>query len=101
MKSSDILSSVTLPCGATIGHRLAKAAITEGLADERGWPTPELERLYTGWADSGFALMVSGNIIVDAEHIERPGNIIIDREPTMEQRGKLIALTTAARQHGA
>ena len=31
-------------------------AITEGLANARGWPTPALERLYDGWAKGGFGL---------------------------------------------
>ena len=97
----ELLSPVTLPCGAIIAHRLAKPAITEGLADPAGWPTEALERLYSAWADSGFALMITGNIIVDADHIERPGNIIIDRPPGPEQRAKLKAWTTLARRHGA
>ena len=37
---------LSLPCGAVIPNRLAKAAMTEGLATPGGVPTPELERLY-------------------------------------------------------
>ncbi|MCB9993465.1 MAG: NADH:flavin oxidoreductase/NADH oxidase family protein [Hyphomicrobiaceae bacterium] len=92
---------VTLPCGAVIEHRLAKAAITEGLADPRGWPTKRLERLYSGWADVGFPLMITGNVIVDADHIERPGNVIIDRVPGKAQREALEDWVAAGRKHGA
>ena len=97
----DLLAPLTLPCGAQIGHRLVKPAITEGLADPAGEPTEQLERLYQMWADTGFALMISGNIVVDAEHIERPGNVIIDREPSEEMRRKLTHWTGIVRQHGA
>jgi 2,4-dienoyl-CoA reductase-like NADH-dependent reductase (Old Yellow Enzyme family) len=37
---------LTLPCGATLPNRLAKAAMTEGMASPNGVPTAELERLY-------------------------------------------------------
>jgi len=39
-------SELELPCGAVLPNRLAKAAMTEGLATPDGRPTPELERLY-------------------------------------------------------
>ncbi len=71
---SNILAQpVTLPCGAVIPNRLAKAAMTEGLATPRGVPTPELDRLYGLWSDGGAGLLLSGNIQVDADHLERPG----------------------------
>lgn len=97
----DLLSPLRLPCGAEIGHRLVKPSITEGLADPSGEPTDRLERLYGQWADAGFALMISGNIIVEADHLERPGNVIIDRQPSAERMRKLRSWTSLARQHGA
>ena len=97
----DLLSSLRLPCGAEIAHRLVKPAITEGLADPAGEPTEALETLYRGWADVGYALMISGNIIVDADHLERPGNVVIDGLPSPEMRRKLAHWTGVARRHGA
>src|SRR3569833_4131183 len=97
----ELLSPLQLPCGAVIAHRLVKPAITERLSDPTGTPTDPLERLYSQWADMGFALMISGNIIVDGDHIERPGNIIVDRPPNQEQTRRLRALTAVARRHGA
>jgi 2,4-dienoyl-CoA reductase-like NADH-dependent reductase (Old Yellow Enzyme family) len=90
-----------LPCGAVLPNRLAKPAITEGLATPRGWATPELERLYEGWARGGFGLLISGNIIVDADHLERPGNVIIDQTPYGEEGARLRKWTAVARRHGA
>lgn len=71
---------LTLPCGATIKNRLCKAAMTEGLADTLGYPTPELNNLYKVWAEGGAGLLITGNVQVDGDHLERPGNMIIDGE---------------------
>ena len=89
-----------LPCRARLANRLAKAAITEGLADPRGWPTPALQTLYRGWSDAGFGLLISGNILVDGDHLERPGNVIIDRECPAQARA-LRAWTACATRDGA
>jgi 2,4-dienoyl-CoA reductase-like NADH-dependent reductase (Old Yellow Enzyme family) len=85
-----------LPCGATIPNRLAKAAMTEGLATARGVATPELERLYGLWSDGGAGMLLTGNIQVDRDHLERPGNVIIDGEADEEQRAALAAWAQAA-----
>lgn len=69
---------LTLPCGAKLPNRLAKAALTEGLATPDGVPTPQLERLYRLWSDGGAGLLITGNIQVDRNHLERPGNVVID-----------------------
>lgn len=99
--SATLNDPFPLPCGAVLANRLAKPAITEGLASARGWPTPALERLYDGWSNGGFGLLISGNIIVDADHLERPGNVIISQTPTSEEAGRLRHWTAAARRHGA
>ncbi|MCB1706201.1 MAG: NADH:flavin oxidoreductase/NADH oxidase family protein [Halioglobus sp.] len=98
---SEILNqTLTLPCGASIPNRIAKAAMTEGLADPAGVPTPELERLYGLWSDGGAGLLLSGNIQVDADHLERPGNVIIDREPDAAMRAALSRWAAAATRNG-
>jgi 2,4-dienoyl-CoA reductase-like NADH-dependent reductase (Old Yellow Enzyme family) len=99
--ATTLTDSLRLPCGAVLSNRLAKAAITEGLADPRGWPTEALERLYGHWAAGGFGLMITGNVIVDGDHLERPGNVIIDSEPSAEQMAKLKSWTKIATQSGA
>lgn len=91
---------LVLPCGATLPNRLGKAAMTEGLADSRGLPTPELERLYGIWADGGAGLLLSGNIQIDADHLERPGNVILNREPDEAGREAFRRWTAAATRNG-
>ena len=98
--STSLNDALRLPCGARLANRIAKAAITEGLADPRGWPTPDLERLYEGWASSGFGLLISGNIIVDDDHLERPGNVIIDPD-SQDQAPALRSWTAKATPGGS
>ncbi len=98
---STILSQqLTLPCGAVIPNRLAKAAVTEGLATPQGLPTPELERLYGLWSDGGAGMLLSGNIQVDADHLERPGNVVIDREPDEAMHAALSRWAKTATRNG-
>ena len=91
---------LTLPCGAQIKNRLCKAAMTEGLATAQGIPTDALQRLYAVWSDSGAGILLSGNVQIDADHLERPGNVVIDKEPDDEMRAALTAWTQAGTQHG-
>jgi 2,4-dienoyl-CoA reductase-like NADH-dependent reductase (Old Yellow Enzyme family) len=98
--SDTLAAPLTLPCGATLPNRIAKAAMTEGLATPLGLPTPELERLYGLWSDGGAGLLLSGNIQVDADHLERPGNVIIDREPDAAMREALSRWAQAGTRNG-
>lgn len=91
---------LTLPCGAVLPNRIAKAAMTEGLADTRGQPTPELDRLYGIWSVGGAGLQISGNILIDADHLERPGNVILDCVPDAEMVMALKRWTKAAMRSG-
>ncbi len=75
--------------------------MTEGLADPQGRPTPELERLYAIWGAGGAGLLLSGNIQIDADHLERPGNIILDRPADKAMMDALRRWTSAAKQGGA
>ena len=78
-----ISESLTLPCGALIRNRLCKAAMTEGLADPQGQPTEALNQLYDIWSQGGAGLLLSGNVQIDGDHLERPGNVIVDSEPSV------------------
>lgn len=95
-----IAQPLTLPCGAVLPNRLAKAAMTEGLATADGVPTPELNRLYGLWSDGGAGMLLSGNIQIDADHLERPGNVLIDRKPNKAMRTALASWAQAATRNG-
>ncbi len=96
-----IETPLTLPCGALLPNRLAKAAMTEGLADPAGQPTAELERLYDVWGRGGAGMLLSGNIQVDADHLERPGNVILDRPAGPAMIDALRRWTGQAKASGA
>jgi 2,4-dienoyl-CoA reductase-like NADH-dependent reductase (Old Yellow Enzyme family) len=67
-----------LPCGAVLNNRLVKAAMTEGLADPMNRANEKLERLYGRWSEGGAGLLLTGNVQVDRNHLERPGNVAVD-----------------------
>lgn len=75
---NPIFDQVKLPCGAAIKNRIAKTAMTEGLASCQGEANESHEKLYQTWAKGGAGLLISGNIMIDKQYLERPGNVIID-----------------------
>ncbi len=98
--SRTLAQTLQLPCGALLVNRIAKAAMTEGLATSKGLPTPELARLYGIWSDGGAGMLLTGNIQVDADHLERPGNVVIDRQPDAAMRKALAAWAAAGTRNG-
>jgi 2,4-dienoyl-CoA reductase-like NADH-dependent reductase (Old Yellow Enzyme family) len=99
--AGDILRQRLALPAESLPNRLAKAAMTEGLADPLGRPTEGLNRLYASWARGGLGLLISGNVMVDGAHLERPGNVVLERAPDAETMTRLKAWTGAARAQGA
>jgi 2,4-dienoyl-CoA reductase-like NADH-dependent reductase (Old Yellow Enzyme family) len=102
---TDLLAQpLSLPCGATLRNRLAKAAMTEGLADASLRATPRHERLYGTWSRGGAGLLLTGNVQVDRFDLERPANVSIDRTAPAtfdaEARRRLAAWARAATATG-
>jgi 2,4-dienoyl-CoA reductase-like NADH-dependent reductase (Old Yellow Enzyme family) len=96
--TNPLARPLDLPCGATLSNRLAKAAMSEGLADSGNHSTPRLETLYRRWAGSGAGLLLSGNVQVDRWHLERPNNVVIDND---SGRARLARLAEAGTSQGA
>jgi 2,4-dienoyl-CoA reductase-like NADH-dependent reductase (Old Yellow Enzyme family) len=98
---TDLLARpLALPCGATLPNRLAKAAMTEGVADAALRATPRHERLFRAWSEGGAGLLLTGNLQVDRFDLERPANVAIDRTAPgtydAEARRRLAAWARAA-----
>lgn len=91
---------LTLPCGAVVRNRMCKAAMTEGLAHPDGTASEELERLYGIWSDGGSGILLSGNIQVDGDHLERPGNVIVDSKLSEEAFSALQRMAAAGIRNG-
>src|SRR5512133_2601647 len=101
----DVLSQpLRLPCGVTLPNRIAKAAMTEGLADAWLRATPALDRLYRTWSAGGGGLLITGNVQVDRFDLERPANVAIDQsEPRTfdaEARARLASWARAGQEAG-
>ncbi len=95
-----IAAPLRLPCGATLPNRLAKGAMTEGLATPDGFPTTALQTLYRRWSNGGAAMHLTGNVIIDRDHLERPGNVVIDRAPDAAMKAALAAWAKAGTEAG-
>lgn len=75
---TNLTDPLTLPCGATLANRLAKAGMSEQLATRDGRPTPALTRLYATWARSGAGLLITGNVMISRRGLVEPRNVILD-----------------------
>ena len=69
-----------LPGGHKLPNRMMKSALSESLGDRDCGPTVELERLYQRWAQGGYGLVVTGNVMVDRRHRGEPGNVVVEDE---------------------
>lgn len=83
---------LTLSSGAVIKNRIVKAAMSDGLADSKNHATEQHCRLYRRWSEGGAGLLIIGEVQVDYRHLERPGNIALDRPGGIKT---LRAMTTA------
>lgn len=75
-----LAAPLTLPCGAALPNRIAKAAMSEQLGDRANRPTERLDRLYGRWGASGSGLVITGNVMVDRRHVGEPANVVIEDE---------------------
>ena len=95
---SALTRPLVLPCGATLPNRLAKAAMSEVLADAEGAPSDRLVRLYERLGRGGAGLLISGHVIVSRDGRGEPGNVLIEDERHL---APLVRWAEAAQAHGA
>jgi 2,4-dienoyl-CoA reductase-like NADH-dependent reductase (Old Yellow Enzyme family) len=93
-----LFTPLTLPNGATVPNRLAKAAMEETLADAGQLPGPAIHRLYRRWAEGGTGLIITGNVMVDRRALTGPGTIALEAGTP---RAPFQAWAQAARAQGA
>lgn len=97
--TTPLSTPLTLPGGAILPNRIAKAAMSEGMADAANHATPRLETLYRTWAASGAGLLLSGNIQVDRWHLERPGNVVLEDESGLDALRRMTAAAISGGAH--
>lgn len=92
----SLFSPLTLPCGAVIPNRIAKAAMEENMADDDHAPSDGLMRLYRAWAEGESGLIITGNVMVDARAMTGPGGVVLENDRHLD-RFKAWAQTARAR----
>ncbi len=78
METATLASALTLPCGAELPNRIAKAAMSEQLGDRANRPTQRLDRLYERWGRGGAGLVITGNVMIDRRHVGEPANVVVE-----------------------
>ncbi|MDP6270777.1 MAG: hypothetical protein QF398_10395 [Alphaproteobacteria bacterium] len=81
----NLADPLTLPCGTVLPNRLAKSAMTEGVADADNRATERHAVLYRRWSEGGTGLHITGNVQVDRRFLERPGNVVIEDRQGLDQ----------------
>jgi 2,4-dienoyl-CoA reductase-like NADH-dependent reductase (Old Yellow Enzyme family) len=88
-----------LPSGIRFKNRIAKAAMTEGLAGRDGVPNDDHVRLYQRWAGGNLGVSITGNVQIDRHHLERAGNVIVDGPLSAEAKAAWKRWAAAATEH--
>lgn len=96
--TSRLFLPLTLPNGAIIPNRLAKAAMSEGLAAPGQLPDRRLARLYEAWARGGAGLLLTGNVMIDSRALTGPGDVVLQAGTDL---APFQAWARAARADGA
>ena len=97
---TQLASPLTLPCGVKIPNRLAKAAMTEGLAEPGGRAGVRLARAYRTWSEGGSGLILTGNVMIDRRYRERAANLVVDGPQDAAALTGLEQLAEAAKAGG-
>ena len=91
-----IQQPLQLPCGVQLHNRLCKAAMTERLAGPDGSPNALHNRLYQAWLKTGAGLLITGNMMINRNHLESGGNIIVDHEGILPKLQELAKQSQSA-----
>ena len=81
---SSLFAPLTLPNGAVVPNRIAKAAMEENMADSGQIPGESLRRLYESWSQGGVGLILSGNVMIDPTALTGPGGVVLDERQPLE-----------------
>lgn len=96
--------------GATAKNRFLKAAMTERLSSwdaknlqARGIPSKNLVNVYKRWGEGEFGMILSGNIMIEYDQLEAPGNAIIPLDAAFsgERFEAFKDMATAGKAHGS
>lgn len=81
----SLFDPLTLPSGAVIPNRIAKAAMEENMADDHHLPSAELVTLYRAWAEGEAGLIITGNVMVDARALTGPAGVVLEDDRNLDR----------------
>ena len=84
MSNSLLFEPLTLPNGAVLKNRLAKAATEESLAAYGQLPDDKLHTLYRRWAEGGPGLQITGNVMVSPAAMSGPASVVLQEGTDLE-----------------
>lgn len=84
MANDPLFQPLTLPNGRIIKNRIAKASMEENLAGANQEPSDELIHMYTGWANGGAGLILTGNVMVDGRAMTGPGGVVVQDRSNLD-----------------
>ena len=99
MNNTVLNQSLTLPNGAVLKNRIGKSALSEGIAEANGRPNEALFNLYDQWGKGGAGLLISGNVMVDKDHLVNANVMIAEDEAFLEDYTTLAAKAQAEGTH--
>ncbi|KAF1844937.1 FMN-linked oxidoreductase [Cucurbitaria berberidis CBS 394.84] len=94
----------------TAQNRFLKGAMTERLSswnaknlEARGVPSKNLANVYRRWGEGEFGVILTGNVMIEYDHLEAAGNPIIPRgAPYQGERFEgFKEIATQAKKHGS
>ncbi|MFZ1866222.1 MAG: NADH:flavin oxidoreductase/NADH oxidase family protein [Polyangiales bacterium] len=97
MSAARLSDPLTLPCGAILSNRVAKAAMSEHLGSPKQSPTRGLARLYEAWSAGGAGLLITGNVMIDKGHLEAVRNVAIGTDSSID---RFVDWAAAGTSHG-
>lgn len=97
MSNQYISQTFTLPSGSVVKNRIAKSALSEGIAEQSGKPTQALYNLYKRWGKGGAGILFTGNVMVDKDHLVNPNVMIAEDESFLNE---YTLLADAAQSEG-
>jgi 2,4-dienoyl-CoA reductase-like NADH-dependent reductase (Old Yellow Enzyme family) len=96
--------------GRSAPNRFLKGAMTERISswdpenlEVRGVPSSNLINLYRRWGEGGIGLILTGNIMIEYDHLEAAGNPIIPRGSSFsgERFDAFKQMATESKKHGS
>ncbi|MEO1652324.1 MAG: NADH:flavin oxidoreductase/NADH oxidase family protein [Bacteroidota bacterium] len=95
MSITALSQTFILPNGSKIKNRLAKSALSEGIAEPNGRPSEALFNLYEQWGKGGAGILFTGNVMVDKDHLVNANVMIAEQEDFLEDYQTLASKAQA------